>query len=38
MVRPARPKRILVFCHANSFPGGTYGVLFEAWRQPLVMG
>jgi len=25
--------RTLVFCHANSFPAGTYGVLFEAWRQ-----
>ncbi len=33
MVRPTRPKRTLVFCHANSFPAGTYGVLFEAWRQ-----
>ena len=25
--------RTLVFCHANSFPAGTYGVLFEAWRK-----
>lgn len=25
--------RTLVFCHANSFPAGTYGVLFEAWRR-----
>ena len=24
--------RTLVFCHANSFAAGTYGVLFEAWR------
>lgn len=23
----------LVFCHANGFPAGTYGVLFEAWRR-----
>ena len=25
--------RTLVFCHANSFPAGTYSVLFEAWRR-----
>ncbi|MBI5722266.1 MAG: alpha/beta fold hydrolase [Burkholderiales bacterium] len=25
--------RTLVFCHANSYPAGTYGVLFEAWRR-----
>ncbi|MBK9135726.1 MAG: alpha/beta hydrolase [Betaproteobacteria bacterium] len=24
--------RTIVFCHANGFPGSTYGVLFEAWR------
>jgi len=24
--------RTIVFCHANGFPGGTYGALFEAWR------
>jgi pimeloyl-ACP methyl ester carboxylesterase len=23
----------IVFSHANGFPAGTYGVLFEAWRQ-----
>lgn len=31
--RSTRAPRTLVFCHANSFPAGTYGVLFEAWRQ-----
>jgi len=31
--RSARAHRTLVFCHANSFPGGTYGALFEAWRR-----
>jgi pimeloyl-ACP methyl ester carboxylesterase len=31
--RSARAHRTLVFCHANSFPGSTYGVLFEAWRR-----
>ncbi len=29
--KPARPGT-LVFSHANSFPAGTYGLLFEAWR------
>ncbi|MBL8340953.1 MAG: alpha/beta hydrolase [Rubrivivax sp.] len=29
--RPGAP-RTLVFCHANGFPAGTYGALFEAWR------
>lgn len=28
-----RRAKTLVFCHANGFPAGTYGVLFEAWRQ-----
>ncbi len=27
-----RRAKTLVFCHANGFPAGTYGVLFEAWR------
>jgi pimeloyl-ACP methyl ester carboxylesterase len=31
--RSTQAGRTLVFCHANSFPGGTYGVLFEAWRR-----
>ena len=31
--RSTRAHRTIVFCHANSFPAGTYGVLFEAWRQ-----
>lgn len=31
--RSTKAHRTLVFCHANSFPGGTYGVLFEAWRR-----
>lgn len=29
----ANASRTLVFCHANGFPGSTYGVLFEAWRR-----
>ena len=29
----AAPARTLVFCHANSFPAGTYSALFEAWRR-----
>lgn len=28
----AGPVRTIVFSHANGFPGGTYRVLFEAWR------
>jgi len=31
--RSTKAHRTLVFCHANSFPAGTYGVLFEAWRR-----
>jgi pimeloyl-ACP methyl ester carboxylesterase len=31
--RAAKAHRTLVFCHANSFPASTYGVLFEAWRR-----
>jgi pimeloyl-ACP methyl ester carboxylesterase len=27
-----RFKPTIVFAHANGFPAGTYGVLFEAWR------
>lgn len=30
---PASPPPTLVFCHANGFPAGTYGVLFEAWQR-----
>lgn len=30
--RSTSARRTLVFCHANSFPAGTYNVLFEAWR------
>lgn len=29
--KPAPPT--LVFSHANGFPAGTYGVLFDAWRR-----
>jgi pimeloyl-ACP methyl ester carboxylesterase len=29
---PFPPTRTLVFSHANSFPAGTYRLLFEAWR------
>ena len=30
---PSHPARgTIVFCHANGFPAGTYGALFEAWR------
>lgn len=29
----APPGRTLVFCHANGFPAGTYGALFQAWRR-----
>ena len=27
------PRRVIVFSHANSYPAGTYRVLFEAWRR-----
>jgi pimeloyl-ACP methyl ester carboxylesterase len=26
-------RRVIVFSHANSFPAGTYGVLFDEWRR-----
>jgi pimeloyl-ACP methyl ester carboxylesterase len=29
---PAASPAPIVFAHANGFPAGTYGVLFEAWR------
>jgi len=28
-----KPSATIVFSHANSFPAGTYRVLFEAWRE-----
>lgn len=31
--RSTKASRTIVFCHANSFPASTYGVLFEAWRR-----
>lgn len=31
--RSTKARQTLVFCHANSFPAGTYGVLFDAWRR-----
>jgi pimeloyl-ACP methyl ester carboxylesterase len=32
-VNAAAPRGTIAFSHANSFPAGTYRVLFEAWRQ-----
>ena len=30
--KPLKPRPPIVFSHANSFPAGTYRLLFEAWR------
>jgi pimeloyl-ACP methyl ester carboxylesterase len=30
---PGAAPRTIVFCHANSFVAGTYGALFDAWRE-----
>jgi pimeloyl-ACP methyl ester carboxylesterase len=31
--KPGAARRTIVFCHANSFPAGTYGALFKVWRR-----